>query len=56
VILDGLDKALEEATTKTRPRRRRRQWGWRQITAQVLYVTAVTVLVPSLLLAIRRGP
>ncbi|MFD8378558.1 hypothetical protein ACFV2X_08450 [Streptomyces sp. NPDC059679] len=51
MLLDGLDQALKEAG---RPASHRRRWrcrfGWRQITAQVLYVAAVTFFVVSLLL------
>lgn len=51
MILDGLDRALEEAARPKprRPQQRRTRIGWRQITVQVLYVIAVTAFVLALL-------
>lgn len=52
MILDVLDEALEETFRPPHqgmPRRRRTQIGWRQVTAQICYVLAVTAFVVSLL-------
>lgn len=47
MILDGLDKVLAQATRS--PRRRRTRIGWRQVTAQLLFVVSVTAFVLALL-------
>ncbi|WP_128435045.1 hypothetical protein [Streptomyces cyaneus] len=47
VILDGLDRALEE--TGRSPRRRRTRIGWRQVAVQALFFVAVTAVVVALL-------
>ncbi|MFJ9752429.1 hypothetical protein [Streptomyces chartreusis] len=45
--LNGLGRALEESAP---PRRRRRtRIGWRQVTAQVLFIVTVTAFVLALL-------
>lgn len=52
-MLDGLDRALTEATRQPRRRKRQRQRrtriGWRQVAVQVLYVVAVAAFVAALL-------
>jgi hypothetical protein len=48
MILDGLDKELAEVT-RPPPRRRRTRIGWRQVTAQLLFVVSVTAFVLALL-------
>ncbi len=47
MILDGLDRALEE--TGRSPRRRRTRIGWRQVAVQALFFVAVTAVVVALL-------
>lgn len=50
-MLDGLDKVLEAMEEATRPPRRQRRTriGWRQVTAQLLFVVAVAAFVAALL-------
>lgn len=48
MILDGLDEVLDEVTRKP-PRRRRTRIGFRQVTAQLLFVVAVAAFVAALL-------
>lgn len=47
--LDGLDEALDEATRRQVTRQRRTRIGWRQVTAQLLYVLAAIAFVGALL-------
>ncbi|MBK6015808.1 hypothetical protein [Streptomyces sp. MBT53] len=48
--LDGLDKVLEALEGAARPpRRRRTRIGWRQVTAQLLFVVAVAAFVAAVL-------
>jgi hypothetical protein len=48
-MLDGLDKALAQARPRQPHRRRRTRIGWRQVTAQLLFVVAVVAFVLTLL-------
>ncbi|WP_432198861.1 hypothetical protein [Streptomyces sp. bgisy027] len=46
--LDGLDRAYRKAAPPPR-RRRKSRIGWRQVTAQLLFVVTVTAFVLALL-------
>ncbi|WP_416979085.1 hypothetical protein [Streptomyces sp. T028] len=52
MILDDIDTALHELETNRRRARRLRWWhriGWRQATAQVLFILATVAFVAALL-------
>ncbi|MFC8094642.1 hypothetical protein [Streptomyces sp. NPDC057301] len=49
MMLDGVDKALAQTRPRPPHRRRRTRIGWRQVTAQLLFVVAVVAFVFALL-------